>query len=61
MSMKRYLLLAAILLASVGTIRAQKVGVKTNALYWTTATPNIGMEFALADRWTLGWLQSLDL
>lgn len=54
MSMKRFYLLAVILLlASVGTLRAQKIAVKTNALSWATATPNVGMEFALADRWTL--------
>ena len=33
--------------------------VKTNTLYWATTTPNIGFEFALADRWTAelagGW------
>lgn len=51
--MKRYLLLASILLASVGAIQAQEVGVKTNILYWGSATPNLGMEFALADRWTV--------
>lgn len=51
--MKRYLLLAAVLIfASTGTLWAQKVAVKTNALYWTSATPNLGMEFAMADRWT---------
>lgn len=52
--MKRFLTLAVIsLLAFAGQASAQKVAVKTNALYWMTATPNIGMEFALADRWTL--------
>lgn len=52
--MKRYFLLAVVLiLASTGTSWSQKMAVKTNALYWTTATPNVGMEFALADRWTL--------
>lgn len=51
--MKRYLLLAVVLVfASTGTIWAQKVAIKTNALYWATATPNLGMEFALGDRWT---------
>ncbi len=51
--MKRYLTIAVIfLLAFAGTASAQKVAVKTNALYWATATPNIGMEFAMGDRWT---------
>ena len=55
--MKHYLIIVATLLgAFVGTIgsaNAQKLAVKSNLLYWTTATPNIGVEVALADRWTL--------
>lgn len=58
--MKRYLIIAVLILfAGAGRAEAQTVGVKTNALYWATATPNIGFEFALADRWTVelagGW------
>ncbi len=58
--MKRYLIIAVLILfAGAGRAEAQIVGVKTNALYWATATPNIGFEFALADRWTVelagGW------
>ena len=53
MKMKRYLIIAVFaFLASFGSASAQKVAVKTNALYWATATPNLGFEFALADRWT---------
>lgn len=29
------------------------MGVKTNALYWGTVTPNIGAELRLAKKWTL--------
>ena len=51
--MRRYLTLAVILLfAFAGTASAQKVAVKTNSLYWLTATPNVGFEFAMAPRWT---------
>ena len=51
--MKRYLTLVVILcFAFAGTASAQKVAVKTNALYWATATPTVGFEFALGDRWT---------
>lgn len=51
--MKRYLIIAVIaFLASLGTASAQKVAVKSNALYWATATPNLGFEFAMSDRWT---------
>ena len=58
--MKRYLIIAVLILfAGAGTTHAQKIGVKTNALYWATATPNAGVEFAFADRWTVelsgGW------
>ena len=53
MLMKRYLIIAVLaFLASLGTASAQKVAVKSNALYWATATPNLGFEFALGERWT---------
>ena len=32
---------------------AQKVAVKTNALYWATMSPNISAEVGLAPHWTL--------
>ena len=52
--MKRYLIIAVIfLLSAAGIANAQRVAVKTNALYWATATPNLGFEISLADRWTL--------
>lgn len=52
--MKRYLIIAVLFfLASAGTASAQKLAVKTNALYWGTATHNLGLEYAMADRWTL--------
>lgn len=55
--MRHYLIIvAALLMATVGSAfesYAQKVAVKSNLLYWATATPNIGAEVALADRWTL--------
>lgn len=51
--MKRYLIIAAFaFLASFNTTFAQKVAVKTNALYLATATPNLGFEFAIGERWT---------
>ena len=51
--MNRYLIIAVFaFLASFCSANAQKVAIKTNALYWATATPNIGMEFAMGDRWT---------
>ncbi len=51
--MKRYLTIALIsFLAFAGPASAQKAAFKTNALYWATTTPNLGMEFAMGDRWT---------
>lgn len=51
--MRRYLTLAVLfLLAFAGNASAQKFAVKTNALYWGTSTPNIGLEVAMAPRWT---------
>lgn len=35
-------------------VSAQQVAVKTNLLYWMTATPNIGAEVALSKHSTLG-------
>jgi len=32
---------------------AQDVAVKTNGLYWLTTTPNVGVEFATGNKWTL--------
>ena len=51
--MKRYLIIAVFaFLASFSTAFAQKVAVKSNALYLATATPNIGLELAMGERWT---------
>ena len=51
--MKRYLTIAVFLLSAFAfEASAQKVAVKTNAIYWTTATPNLGLEFTMAPRWT---------
>lgn len=51
----RYIALL-LLLAAVGvmhTVRAQDVAVKSNVLYWAVTTPNLGMEFALSQKYTL--------
>lgn len=46
--------LLTLLLAAVGTTaQAQRVGLKTNLLYWATATPNVGLEFRLNRHLTL--------
>ena len=33
--------------------RGATVALKTNALYWATTTPNLGLEVRLAPKWTL--------
>lgn len=40
------------MLLSFGFAGAQKVAVKTNLLYDATASANLGLEFAMAPRWT---------
>lgn len=36
----------------VGNVRSQEVGIKTNALYWLTTTPNFGVEYRFANHLT---------
>ena len=51
--MKKYLIFVLLLVVAFpGVMKAQRAGLKTNALYWATATPNLGVEFRLADRIT---------
>lgn len=51
--MKRYFLLTISLLLLCGiSSHAQRFAVKTNALYWASATPNLGVEVAMGERWT---------
>lgn len=40
----------ALLLAFPCMGRAQQWGLTTNGLYWATATPNVGVEYALVQR-----------
>ena len=54
MLMKRYLIIAVLAsLASLGSASAQMIAVKSNALYWASSTPNVGLEYAFGDRWTV--------
>lgn len=54
--------LTALMLAlalGIPAASAQRMALKTNALYWATATPNIDAEMRLGGKWTaelsLGW------
>lgn len=40
-----HILMAIMLLVIAAPAKAQRVNVKTNALYWAAATPNLGAEF----------------
>lgn len=55
--MSRFLKLALVLgmlfLTDTITITAQNLAVKTNVLYWTTATFNASVETRLSSKWTL--------
>ena len=56
---KKILLLAIMVLGIAATPRAQDVALKTNFLYWASATPNLGIEASIADKPSLqlfyGW------
>lgn len=43
------------------SLHAQKVGVKTNLVYWATTTPNAGIEFALGKKTTFELTGGLNL
>jgi hypothetical protein len=50
----RTVILSVILaVLSMNEASAQKVAVKTNVLYWATASPNLSVEIGLAPKWTL--------
>lgn len=52
--MRRFIILfLPLFLGCCITANAQRFVVKTNALYWTTATPNVGLECSVAPRWTI--------
>lgn len=46
-------LVLAVLAALPNVAKAQEVALKTNTLYWLAASPNIGLEAAVAPKWTL--------
>ena len=53
MQFKRVLCLLIFSLALCGTARSQDVALKTNLLADATLSPNLGLEFGLAPRWSL--------
>lgn len=43
-----------LLCVGVSGVRAQRVAVKTDALYWAVATPNLAFDAVVSPKWTLG-------
>lgn len=50
---QRFITLIILLMGSCVSALAQNVGVKTNIPYLATATPNLGIEVKVADKWTV--------
>lgn len=51
----RTMMLILIVLFSAAPAKAQRIGLKTNALYWATATPNLGVEFRVNRHLTMNF------
>ena len=50
---RKMVISALIALSAIPLCRAQKVAVKTNALYWATTTPNLGVEASVGRKHTV--------
>ena len=50
---RHILILAFLVIAAALPAPAQNVAVKTNALYWATTTPNIGVEASVGKKHSL--------
>ena len=51
--MKKLLFFVLSLSALIGKTSAQEIGIKTNLLYWASASPNLGVEIGLGKQTTL--------
>lgn len=51
--MRKLLLIVLSMTAIFGKVNAQEVGIKTNLLYWASASPNLGVEIGLGKQTTL--------
>ena len=52
-SIRRFCVLMVVALAAAFGAHAQDVGIKTNLLYDAALSPNLGLEFGLAPKWSL--------
>lgn len=50
---KKGLLILITVMGGLLPLKAQTVALKTNALYWVAASPNLGVEARLAPRWSM--------
>lgn len=50
---RRILCTALVVLATSLSVMSQNVALKTNALYWATTTPNLGIEASVGKKSTL--------
>lgn len=58
---KRILSTALFVLATSATMLSQNVALKTNALYWATTTPNLGIEASVGKKSTLQLFYGLNI
>lgn len=49
----KYIVLLVLMFVATDQLSAQQFAVKTNALYWATTTPNLGIEFAVNSKITV--------
>ena len=61
MMFKRTIVLIAFLIAGISAGMAQKAGIKTNLISDAVTSPNLGVEFKLAPKWTLDVSGQLNL
>ena len=50
--LQKVIVLVCLCLA-VGSLKAQRIALRTNGLYWATLSPNVGLEMRLSRRFTL--------
>ena len=53
MYFRRYIILLCLALLSLSGLNAQRVGIKTNLISDAVTTPNLGVEFRMAPKWTM--------
>lgn len=52
MKVSKFMAVAILMCLCIQSMQAQQIGFKTNALYWATTTPNMGMEMEVGKKHT---------